>query len=172
MSLAPAPSRGRTWLRKWRTPLFGVALGVLQVLVIWVPLLEHWSLSWWPWLALCALFYLLIPALAGFLAAAREGDTFSGVGAGCLTGAISVLVVAIPVSIPAVTLVATSIATPRLVCPPPCSHPPTDHYNLSYYALAIPSVVILLAGVSALVGGSLGGWIGGVLGQRYAGKAR
>ncbi|HEY7358238.1 MAG TPA: hypothetical protein VH590_17275 [Ktedonobacterales bacterium] len=77
-----------------RNVLLGLLLGALQLLVIGDALsLWHWPLPWWLYVVVGALLYLLIPAYAGFLASRQRGDDNTGVGAGCLVGAVSILMV-------------------------------------------------------------------------------
>ncbi len=81
------------WPAVRRNLLLGVSLGLLQLLAIG-EVIDFWHLHlpWWLYVGLGTLFYLLIPGLAGFLAAQKTGDDNIGVGAGCLVGAVSIFI--------------------------------------------------------------------------------
>lgn len=150
-------SRRRRWLRQWRIALLGIILGLLQALVL-SGFLDVF-LPTWAVIALAALFYLLIPTLAGFLASRQIGDTGSGVGAGCLAGGIGILGSVIALSVIAF------IPHP----PPPCQ----PHCRIGFYIPSslviwvIAPYIISIEGLVALVGGLSGGSIGGFLGKRF-----
>lgn len=139
----------------------GIALGVLQ----W-PLLSGKVLfaSWGPYLALGGLFYVLIPAFAGFLASWKKADPYEEISAGCLVVGISLLII---VSAAVVDSVLAVLTTPQPTCPPipRCFPLPTFHVEV---ALARVITITLIGVLGGAVGGMLGGWIGGVLGRRWA----
>lgn len=163
MHPTPAHSRWLIWLRKWRTPVFGMVLGLLLVLVIWVPVLQGELPSLWPWLVLVAVLDLLIPAIGGFLAASQTEDAFSGIGAGCLVSGISALIFAIPAI---VLSVIAFTALPHPPCLAPCK-PVDPRPDMSFFGLTAPIMFALVVDLCAVIGGTVSGWIGGMLGQRY-----
>jgi hypothetical protein len=110
MQPEPAESRWQQW---GRILFLGVLLGVLQVLALIVaPLLAQRFDSLWPAILVSAFFYLLISAIAGFMAADRRGTIASGILDACLVGGVSFLNIA---TLVAVLLMAGSI-TPQPVC--------------------------------------------------------
>lgn len=169
--------------RKYQIPLLGMILGLLQILIVVSALVlpqEIINLNQWPsgvladkWLpiALSALLYLLIPTLAGFLAARQSGNASSGAGAGCLVGGFGLLVIVIA----AVALVGIAAAAPPQ--PPACPEPGTCGHGLGPYfspgsiaiILAIP--ILIFEGLGSVVGGLSGGWLGGALAQRWTGPS-
>ena len=162
MQSGPARSRWRKWLRWGRVLVLGLALGGVQILVLFVARpLEQWATNLWPSVALSAFFYLGIPTLEGFLTARRTEEAFSAVTMGCLVGAIGFFVIAILAAVISVQL----LNPPRLVCPPDCPRlyfPPSLIIGL----LILPIVVV--EGLGGVAGGLLGGWIGGLLGRGRA----
>ena len=162
-SLAHEPER--RWLRWGRVLVFGVMLAALQSL-LWtqaIPL-ELWGTSWLPFVAISTFFYLLIPALEGFLASRQDEKFTSGVGEGCLVGGMSLLIFTITA---VVFLILASTVMPEQ-CPPAC--PGFSIYTyfppMGGSLTAVP--IIPLEGVGGIFGGLLGGWIGEITGQRVA----
>jgi len=104
--------------------------------------------------------YLLIPALAGFLAARQNGDTASGVGPGCLVGGISWLVIVV-----ATTLIIV-LTPPQPVCQPGvCGR---AFVSAAALGEAIIVTTLFFEILGSLFGGLVGGLIGGALGRRWA----
>lgn len=161
MQTASAPSRWRRWLRWGRVLLLGMVLGMLQFLLLTqAAALEQWSASSLPAVAIGALLYLLIPALAGFLAARQSGGASSGTGSGCLVGGIGLLAIAVA-SILANAL--TPPPPPPPPCPPDCPRlPPKFFTTLEGEGIFYIMLLEVLGGVA---GSLLGGRLGGVLGQ-------
>jgi hypothetical protein len=165
MQPGPARSRWRRWLRWGRVILLGLVLGGVQIaLAVDAPSIVQWTTTGWWLVAISACCYLVLPVIEGFFAAMREEDTFSGISAGCLVGAISVLVTASPL----VALTVIAFNTPQPVCPPACPRflPLGDTYA------GITIIVVVYTGAFAEIGGVLGGWIGSTLGQKWASMAR
>jgi hypothetical protein len=156
MQLSSARSAGRRWLRWGRVLLFGVLLGLLQMLLLTQGAgLAQWSASWLPAIALGALLYGLIPALEGFLTSRWKGDASSGQRAGCLVGGIGFLVIAL-----------TEAGKLALTPPPACKSFCQDLSGPLYV------VSVAVAAYGGAVGGRLGGWIGGILGHKWATRSR
>jgi hypothetical protein len=178
MQPAPPGSSSHGW---WQIPLSGGSLGLLQILIVVSALVlpqEVINLNQWPsgvladkWLpiALSALFYALIPALAGFLDARQSGAASSGVGAGCLVGGFGLLVIVIA----AVALVGIAAAAPPpqpATCPEPgtCGHGIAPYFSPGSIAFIFVIPVLIFEGLCGVVGGLVGGWIGGERGRRWA----
>ena len=96
MQRSSAHARRNRWLRWGRVFFFGVLLGLLQLgLLLQGEKLEEWATTLWPVIAICALLYVLIPALEGFLAAWQTEDAYDGTGSGCLVAGMGFLVLVI-----------------------------------------------------------------------------
>lgn len=148
------------WPRITRIIGLGLALGLVQLLLLWVAsLLQQIALSWGLYAGADALFSLSLPAIAAFFASQRTGKDASGVGAGCLVWGISALVVLIVAGIG----VSMILNAPQPSCPPDCSRFPATGFALAGLQ-GIVVLVLLGGGFMAL----LGGIIGGNLGQRHA----
>lgn len=86
-------SKRSRWPSIRRNLLLGVLLGFLQLLALGeVIAFWHLNFPWWLYVGVGVLFYLLIPGLAGFLAALKTGDDNAGVDAGCLVGTVGILI--------------------------------------------------------------------------------
>lgn len=148
----------------------GIVLGLLQILPLLVAgqlsLLLRWPLFWLPPIPLSLLIYLLIPALAGFLTARRRGDDFSESNPGCFVGGIGILIVAIIVPIVS-TVVDIIILEPG--CPPYC---PRFYFDPLAVAQPVLPFFIFCECVAGVSMSSLGGWLGGILGQKRATRSR
>jgi hypothetical protein len=118
----------------------------------------------WPWVVvgvLSACSYLLLALLEGFLAASRTGTITAGRAAGQVVGGIGALTVAIPIVVLVVNMLSTPLSTAGEVDP--------RDFRLDFaYELC---VLILLEGLWAWGVSTLGGWIGGVVGQRTASRS-
>lgn len=151
--------------RTARVLLLGLVLGLLQVLLLLglsalqAPI-KPASLGWW-WLLVGALPYLLLPALAGFLAARQPTGAESPVGEGCLVGSIGVLLPTIAGVV--IAVIQLTIAPPEDTCSSPLGICHTAFPGLIWAAVLL---LVFLLGVGGVVGGLLGGWLGGLLGKR------
>lgn len=83
-------SKRSRWQSIRRNLLLGLLLALLQLLVLGGGVIWQFHLPWWLYVGAGAVFYLLIPGLAGFLAARNTGED-DGAGAGCLVGAVAIL---------------------------------------------------------------------------------
>lgn len=160
MSSTSTLSRRQGWLRRGRAFLLGIALALIQMLI----LLLLWVLAWAGWplfllipvMLLIPLFYLLIPGLEGFLTARQQnGEGCSGVDGGCLVGVVNIIL-----------FIAVS-AFLALAIPPTCSpqcpaHAGESGGNGLLVGASLAVIVIQILG--SVIGGILGGWIGGLLG--------
>jgi hypothetical protein len=161
MQAVRARARRRRQRRTARVLLLGFSLGLLQSLLLLgcVLLQPQWPFSWVAFLVVSGLFSLAIPALDGFLAARQNEDTSSGFGPGCLVGGIGFLIIAI----------LTSLLIP-LALQHPCAPPEGCNWGGAIMAsAALQEAIIILwfaEGMSAVIGGSVGGWLGGLLGKR------
>lgn len=166
MQSAPARSRWQSWQSRLRALVLGIVLGLLQILLVWGwELIARWPFSWLLFGALSLFFYLAISALDGFLASRQNQETSSGFPPGFIVGGIAFLVEGI-----------TFVAAPAIVLTPllPIVCPPGSCRGLSagiggFFILVIISAFFLL---EALLVGPLGGWIGGVLAQRWASRPK
>lgn len=148
----------RAWLGP--TLVWGIPLGLLQVGLIlngfFVPVMQ---LGWTPSIALGALFYLVIPAIAGFFTARRNREgAFTGRSVGWKIGACSLLVV---IMFSLVMGVAYLLTLPHAASGSIGSgFSPLEIALLLgalFFALLVLNSVGLLLG---LVGGFFGGWLG------------
>jgi hypothetical protein len=144
--------RGVKRLRRVRIPPtlgLGIALGLLQLLLLWVADSLNWLfLPWWLYMGTGALFYLVIPGVAALLASLRTVDDVSGPDVGCGVWGISILVIIIA------TLFILSSAAP---CPPSCSGLPSMGGFLGYIDFFLEGIC---GAFIALLGGAIGGSIG------------
>ena len=164
-----AHSHGRLrdhWGRLARVLLVGMLCGGVQIwlLVATGVELAPWFAGLplqWPWVlvgVLSAGSYLLLALLEGFLAASRMGTIAAGRAAGQAVGGISALTVAIPIVVLVIIMLATPISTAGGV----------DPHDLRPSLAFVLCMLILLEGLWAWGVSTVGGWIGGVMGQRAA----
>jgi hypothetical protein len=142
----------------------GLLLGLLQLLLlIQASALGNWADSLLPVVLLAAALDLLVPALAGFLAARQSGDASSGVGAGGIVGGFGFLTIAITL----IVLSAQALNAPHQPCPP---YSPRLYIPPEFISGFVIIPLIVLEGLGSMVGGLLGGGIGGLLGGKRRGK--
>lgn len=162
-------SRGPQWgIRRARVLLVGVLCGGMQTFLLLATGVElkPWFAGLplqWPWLvvgALSACGYLLLALLEGFLAASRTGTIADGRAAGQMVGRLSALTVAIFIVALMVIMLSTPLSTAGEV----------DPHDLRPAIAFVLVALILLQGLWAWGVSALGGWIGGVLGQRTASR--
>lgn len=166
MQSTPTRSRGQLLLRWGRVLCLGVALGLLQLLLLHqADALGQWSNSGSTAVGVSALLYLLVPGFEGFFTALRNRDISSATRAGLLVGVLSLLVVVGGV------IIASALTPP----PPPCL--PRESCGLGLGSAAIASigpavlfVFFVTEGFGAIVCGLLGARIGGLLGERLASR--
>lgn len=156
-----APSRGSRWVWWARVLIVGMVCGGVQIFLLLAtgvemrPWLAGLPLHW-PWVvvgALSACAYLGLGLLEGFLAATRKGTSAAGRAAGQVVGGISALIVAIPI----VVLVVIMLSAP---------HSTTGEFDLRPSIAFVLCVLILLEALWAWGVSTLGGWLGGVVGQQ------
>ena len=161
MQTIRASARRRRRRRTARVLLLGLTLGLLQSLLLlgWVLLQPQWPFSWVAFAVLNVLFYLAVPVLDGFLAARQNEDASSRFSPGCLVGGIGFLLIA----------VVASVLVP-LVLQPHCAPPEGCNWGSAMVASAglqgAISLLLFAEGMVAVIGSSVGGWIGGLLGRR------
>lgn len=153
--------RWRAWLAPAITPGLGVILGGIQLLLLFA-LLSPLSLPLI--VVLSAGGYFGFSLVAGIRSSLRGEDTVSGVGAGCLVGTISVLTLAIPAAVFAMV----QLATPHADCLPPSCRSIINPAHLGSAVALLVGLIVLAEAFWALVACALGGWIGGMLGERMA----
>lgn len=157
------------WRRRvrWaRVFIVGMVCGGVQIFLLLAtgvelkPWLAGLPLQW-PLLvvgALSACSYLVFAFLEGYLAASRKGMIAAGSAAGRVVGGISALTVAIPIVVVVVMMLATPISTAGEV----------DPHDFRPQIVFVLFVFILLESLWAWGVSTLGGWIGGVVGQQTA----
>jgi hypothetical protein len=146
------------WPERVRALLFGLFLGVLQILLLIRLLSLAPTFNLWLLVLPGALCYLALPALAGFLTARLDGAS-SGLGVGCVVGGISLVMVGTAVLL--MTVIAFS--QPSL---PPSIGGMMDGSPVHGPAEAL-FLILSLNGVGVLVA-MFGGLIGDALGSRGA----
>lgn len=165
MPLAQVRSPGHRqplWHQWWRIPVLGCLLGLLQgLLVLSWGWLAPWPFAWIALLVLSVFCALAIPALAGFLAKRAHADPSASFPPGFLVGGIGFL-------ISLVALWSGLLPLPSLACP---------KASCQGWGFGMGGILVLLfLGavwlLEALFAGPLGGWIGGLLGQRHAARQR
>ncbi len=131
----------------------GIALGLLQMLLLWVADALDWlSLPWEMYMGVGALFYLVIPGVVALLASLRTVNDVSGAGVGCGVWGIGMLVI----------IIATIfILRTAPQCPPSCSGLPRIGGYLGY-------IDFFLEGICGAFIALLGGAIGASLGRNRA----
>jgi hypothetical protein len=159
MQTAPAPLKRQRWLR-WAHPIFwGCVLAGLQILLLTqAQTLAQWSTTVWPVIGIGAFLYLLVPAFAEFLAARQQAKAHSKLSMGCLVGLVSTLIIAIAATVSLVISLNTQ--------PPSPGH---GLWNLPPDFFISQTVdFILIECFGAVIGGSVGGWLGGLLARQQA----
>lgn len=157
-------STGLRWPWLGPTLWWGIPLGLLQVGLIlngvFVPIIQ---LGWTPSIALGVLFYLVIPAIAGFFTARRHGKiAFTGGSIGWKIGSCSLLVV----SLFALVMVVANLISPRHAA----SGSIGSGFSPLEIALLLGAFFLALIALNSaglllgLVGGFFGGWLGRRLG--------
>lgn len=157
--MQPTSTRSK-WLRILRTLALGSALGVLQWLLLSGQVMFA---SWGPYLALGGLFYVLLPAFAGFLASWKKQDPYEEISAGCRVAGISLLIIVSAAVVDSVLVVLLTTPQPTY---PPCGESCFTFPDFSVGVALGKVITITLIGVLGVaVGGMVGGWIGGFLGR-------
>jgi hypothetical protein len=151
-----SPSR---WSAFRSTLVLGIPLGLLQIGLLSGSILLWPSFASWSALACCVLSYLLLPALAGFLAAGRNDE---GLKAGCLVGVPSLLTVAVA---GIVAVIVTFLSPPLCHCPGDAIIAAFGGWSFAVLALVIGGVSLDAMGIFVAI---LGGWIGAALHLRFA----
>jgi hypothetical protein len=157
---------------KWRAMWLGIMLGTIQAVLFFLVMGGFWFNNFgWSFIVSATFFYLLIPALEGFLSARRNADVYAGVGAGGLAGGTSIPTFIIGAIIASVVL----LNLPDPGCPPNCPGPyffSLEYFRaIDYFRESVPILIFvaaIVAGIGGLGGGFLGGWMGSNLGQRFA----
>lgn len=154
-----APSRRRSWLRRTRLLVEGLVLGGAQILLLSMtaPLFtEHppvpLPLLLVGVLSVCS--YLIVTLSESFLTAARAGTLRSRITTAWRVAGISILPIVLPAVAIAVLAVTSSV--------PEGMNASDFHFSISRGVL----VFILFTSLWVWVWSTLGGWIGGIVGQR------
>lgn len=166
MQQAVAPS---IWSKIRSALWLGIPLGLLQIAILYVGVAQvslPWlgRLSWGPAITLGALFYLLLPVIEGFRTARQGARARESARAGWLVGYISLLLVFLSL----VIILVVGLLSPH---EPLQSH--TIHITPLFAAIIIAGIflsIILMNSLGMLVA-YLGGFLGGMLGQRHKGDA-
>lgn len=164
-------TRGRRWVRWARVLIVGMVGGGIQIFLLLATGLSlppqlaglplHWPLGLVGALSACS--YLVLALLEGFLATSRSGTIAAGRAAGRLVGGISALAVAIAIVVLAVIILYTPL--------PPLAPGQIDRADLRSELAVLLCLFAMVEGVWAWGVSMVGGWIGGVVGQRAASRS-
>lgn len=150
-------SRRARWLAALRNLLLGILLGGFQ-LVLMGEALSLWRLhySWWLYVGIGAVSYLLVPGYAGFFTAQQTGDANTGVGAGCLVGGASIII----------AFISFWVVTILFQAPAPVLQPPgPPPYPIDTVGIPASSDIIIF--LFEVMGGTVVTVIGSSIGEAW-----
>lgn len=164
MQSTPARDRGYLWLRWGRVLALGVALGLLQFLLLYeAEAIGHWFNSGLMPFGLGALLYVLLPGLETLFTVQRNRNVIVARRFGLIVGIISVLVLGGTLLI----LVALTPLPPSCLSGGACSHS-QGKIGAAVTGPEIFFAFILVEGFGGIICTLIGGWLGSSIGARLA----
>jgi hypothetical protein len=151
-----------SWFKWGSIFVLAATLGAFQMALLSETAIPAWTFaSEFLREVLGTLLYLLLPALASFLAARQSGDASSGLVSGCLVSGVGFLILVVVFAL--VTMISPG-------CYPGLGEDCGDGFGGEFVAGigGTMMTLLLVEGVGGVIGSLVGGWFGGSLGERWA----